>query len=116
VEIAPRAEAAPGSTAATVESEPPRRGGGYRPWAELLARTFAVDVLACPRCQGRLKLLAMLTDPASIARYPAAVSEATEAPRRSSSRGPLYWKSRVLRRQAVGAEDRRHSGGADEAP
>ena len=35
------------------EPEPPKRAGGYRPWAELLARTFAVDVLACPTCQGR---------------------------------------------------------------
>ena len=30
------------------------------------------------RCQGRMKLLAMVTDPASIARYLAAVGEATE--------------------------------------
>jgi hypothetical protein len=78
----------PEAPAATVESEPPRRTGGYRPWAELLARTFAVDVLACPTCQGRLKLLAMVTDPASIARHLAAVGEATEVPLRSPSRGP----------------------------
>jgi hypothetical protein len=58
----------------------------------------------------------MVTDPASIARYLAAVSEATEVPRRSRSRGPPYWKSRVLRRQALGDEDGCHSGGADEAP
>jgi uncharacterized protein YbaR (Trm112 family) len=80
------------------------------------ARTFAVDVLACPRCQGRLKLLAMDTDPASIARYLAAVGEATEVPRRSPSRGPPYGKSRVLRRQALGDENGCHSGGRDEAP
>jgi hypothetical protein len=105
----------PEARAGTVESEPPRRAGGYRPWAELLARTFAVDVLACPQCQGRLKLLAIVTDLASIARYLAAVGEATEVPRRSPSRGPPYGKSRVLRRQALGDEDGRHSGGADEA-
>ena len=36
---------------AAASDEPDRTGpaGGYRPWAELLARTFAVDVLACPR-------------------------------------------------------------------
>jgi hypothetical protein len=63
-----------------------------------------------------MKLLAMVTDPASIARYLAAVGEATEAPRRSPSRGPPYWNSRVLRRQALGEGDGCHSGGRDEAP
>jgi hypothetical protein len=106
----------PEAAAATGESETPKRAGGYRPWAELLARTFGVDVLACPKCQGRMKLLAMVKDPASIARYLAAVGEATEVPRRSPNRGPPYWKSRVLRRQATGDEDGCHSGGVDEAP
>ncbi len=108
----------PSEAAAATEPETSKRAGGYRPWAELLARTFAVDVFACPRCQGRMKLLAMVTDPASIARYLAAVGEATEVPRRSPSRGPPYWKSRVLRRQACGDEDGSGSdrGVADEAP
>ena len=105
-----RSRIAPKPPPQTGEPETPKRTGGYRPWAELLARTFSVDVLACPRCQGRLKLLAMVTDPASITRYLAAVGEATELPRRSPSRGPPYWKSRVLRRQAPGDEDGCHSG------
>jgi hypothetical protein len=41
----------------------------YRPWAELLARTFAVDVLACPKCHGRMQLLAMVEEPANVARF-----------------------------------------------
>ncbi len=82
-----------------------KRHGGYRPWAELLKRTFAVDVLECPRCQGRMRLLAMVTEPASIARYLAATGEATEVPQRSPGRGPPYWKSQVLRRQVLGDED-----------
>jgi hypothetical protein len=81
------------------------RPGGYRPWAELLARTFAVDVLACPRGQGRMNLLAIVKDPGSISRSLAAEGEPTEVPRRSPTRGPPYWKSRVLRRQALGEED-----------
>ncbi|MEJ7570352.1 MAG: hypothetical protein WKF41_19080 [Gaiellaceae bacterium] len=28
--------------------------GTYRAWAELLARTFEVDVLECPSCKGRM--------------------------------------------------------------
>jgi hypothetical protein len=41
----------------------------------------------------------------SFPRYLAAVGEATEVPPRSPGRGPPYWKSRVLRRQAFGEED-----------
>ena len=80
-------------------------GGGYRPWAELLARTFAVDVLVCASCHGRMRLLAVIKEPANVARYLAGVGEATEEPRRSPGRGPPYWKSRVLRRQLVGDEE-----------
>jgi hypothetical protein len=52
-----------------------------------------------------MKLLAIVKDQSSIARYLAAVGEPTEAPRRSPKRGPPYWKSRVLRRLALGDED-----------
>jgi len=92
---------------AATNAEPDRTGpaGGYRPWAELLARTFAVDVLACPKCHGRIRLLAMAEEPANVARFLAAMGEPTEVPRRSPGRGPPYWKSRVLRRQALGDED-----------
>ena len=47
----------------------------------------------------------MVEGPANVARTLAAVGEATEVPRRSPGRGPPYWKSRVLRRQALGEED-----------
>jgi hypothetical protein len=78
----------------------PRRSP-YRPWAELLRRTFGFDVLACPRCDGRMRLLAMVTDPKSVARYLRALGE---APTRTPARGPPYWQSRVLRRGALGDE------------
>ncbi len=40
---------------------PPRRS--YRvPWAELLRKVFAVDVLACPKCEGRLEMIAFISD------------------------------------------------------
>ena len=32
-------------------------------WAELLQRVFAVDVLECPRCRGRMRLLAAIHPP-----------------------------------------------------
>ncbi len=49
-----------------------------------------------------MRLLAVLKEPARIARYLAAVGEATEVPRRSPSRNPPYWRSQVLRLKALG--------------
>jgi hypothetical protein len=52
--------------------EPPRRSRRTKPreaqgnridGAELLARTFDLDVLACPRCPGRLHVVEVITDP-----------------------------------------------------
>jgi len=56
---------------------------------------IAVDVLACPTCQGRMKLLALVKGPESIACYLATVGEATEVPRRGSRRGRASF-SRLL--------------------
>ena len=81
---------------------PKRTHGTYRAWADLLRRTFQVDVLECPSCKGRMKLLAIVSQPRNIARYLAAIGESMEVPARSPSRGPPYWKSFVLRRKALG--------------
>ena len=63
-----------------------------------------------------MRLLAVFNEAGRIARYLAAVGEATELPGRSPSRGPPYWKSQVLRRRVLGDEDACGSpgGGADE--
>jgi len=39
-----------------------------RTWAELMQRSFGFDVLACPRCAGRLTLVAFIHNPAVIGR------------------------------------------------
>jgi hypothetical protein len=44
-----------------------RRAGGQR-WADLMRRTFGFDVLSCPRCGGRLRLLALIEEAAVIGR------------------------------------------------
>ena len=62
---------------------------------------FGVDVLQCSKCQGRMKLVAMLTKQESILRYLASLGEPTNVPTRSPSRGPPYWKSKVLRLKAM---------------
>jgi hypothetical protein len=80
--------------------EPPPRRCRYRCWAEWMMRTFAVDVLCCPRCSGRLRLVALMTERNEIARYLRALGEPTDAPPRSAARGPPYGSSRVLRRRS----------------
>ena len=41
----------------------PRAGRRHWAWAQLMQRAFGVDVLACPRCAGRLRLVATVDDP-----------------------------------------------------
>jgi hypothetical protein len=38
------------------------------PWAELLARTFKIDVLQCPNCPGRLSVIAFITNVVVVAK------------------------------------------------
>ena len=100
-----RPRIAPRKPTAEPAEDAPKRSGGtgtYRPWAALLKRTFDVDVLECPKCKGRMKLIAMVTDRKSITRFLDGIGEPTDVPGRSPSRGPPYWKSTVLRRGAVG--------------
>ena len=97
----PRTEEASGNEVAGKK----KRKSRYRTWAELLRRTFGVDALACAVCKGRMRLVAVIKDPESVARYLAGTFESTELPARAPNRGSPYWKSIVLRRQALGYED-----------
>ncbi len=45
----------------------PSRAGAYQ-WAESMRRTFGVDVLACPRCGGRRRLVALIEQASVIQR------------------------------------------------
>jgi hypothetical protein len=71
-------------------------------WRMFLRRTFSIDVLECPKCKGRMKLLAMVTEVKSIRRFLASSDEPLEPPTRTPNRGPPYWASTVLRRKAFG--------------
>ena len=56
------------STAADRASSAPPCAHRLR-WATLLARVFSSDLSACATCGGRLRIVAALTDPASIRTY-----------------------------------------------
>jgi hypothetical protein len=49
-------------------------------WAALMHRAFAIDVLACPHCGGRLRLIGTLHDPAVIRKILAHVGLAPSGP------------------------------------
>ena len=57
-------------------------------WAALLRRTFEVDVLACPKCRGRLKVVAVITEPEPVRR----ILEHLHMPR-----DPTGWPGRETR-------------------
>jgi uncharacterized protein YbaR (Trm112 family) len=75
------------AVACELPAAPPKRGS-YRPWAELLKRTLHFDVLTCPNCQGRMRLLAVLTEDREVRRYLRGIGEATELPNQAPARGP----------------------------
>jgi len=70
----------------TTKTEPgkanEKRGGRPRnyAWAELLKRVFEFDVLACPRCGARMRILAAINSPDAIQKILACLGLPTRAP------------------------------------
>ena len=58
------------------------------PWAVLLKRVFMTDALTCPKCQGRMKILAAITKPEAIRKILDHLGISSEAPRRTAARPP----------------------------
>ena len=58
------------------------------PWAVLLNRVFLVDVLECPKCAGRMRIVAVVTAPANVRRILKYLGLPTEAPQLHAARPP----------------------------
>jgi hypothetical protein len=56
-----------------------------------LRRSFEVDVLACPGCGGRLRVLGEVTDPAMVRLVLDSLGMPTDAPRVARARDPTEW-------------------------
>jgi hypothetical protein len=65
----------------------PSRAGAYQ-WAELMRRTFGVDVLACTRCSGRLRLVALTEQASVVQRILRHLGLPTEVPEPQPARSP----------------------------
>ena len=74
-----------------------QRRSGWRPWAELLKRSFDID-LRCPRCNATMKLKSFLTNPKSLQRLLTQLGEPTEVQGKAPARAPPYFASKVVRR------------------
>ena len=57
-------------------------------WADLMRRSFGIDVLQCPKCLGRMKLIALIEDPAVIAKILYHLGLSSEIPRARPARPP----------------------------
>ena len=57
-------------------------------WAALLRRSFSIDVLQCPKCHGRLRVIAVITEREPVTRILAHVAMPTEAPPLARARDP----------------------------
>ncbi len=70
------------------------RAGGYQ-WAKLMRRTFGVDVLACPRCGGRLRLVALIEQASVIQRILRHLGLPTDVPEPRPARAPPRLLERI---------------------
>ena len=50
------------------------------PWARLLRRVFAIEVLVCPRCGGPRRILGAVTEPHGVRRLLGALGLAAQPP------------------------------------
>jgi hypothetical protein len=62
----------------------------HTPWADLLRRTFEIDVLACTECGGRLRLLATIEDAAVVRRILSHLGIAADCPEALPARSPPW--------------------------
>jgi hypothetical protein len=87
----PRAKVVPAESNGNTPSEERKKSGStkYRlAWAALLARVFKFQVDVCPACGHKMRIIAFITDPASVRRYLEGEGLPTEAPPIAPARAP----------------------------
>ena len=81
------------ATAPAREADPAaaaRRHARGQTWASLMARTFGFDVLACPRCGGRPRLIALIEEADVITRILRHLGLPRETPAPRPARAPPF--------------------------
>ena len=77
----------PSKTSEGGPEENRERPDNYK-WAELMRRTFDVDVMRCEKCGGKMELISMIEDPDVIHKILAHLNLPTEPPEPSPARAP----------------------------
>ncbi len=70
-----------------IKKEKPQYPGQTK-WAELLKHSFAVDVLKCTKCQGKMKLLSTIHNPDLTKRILESIGFPSKVPVRTPARAP----------------------------
>ena len=92
----------------------------YIPWRQLMRRGLNLDVETCPRCGGRMKLIALVQDAENVARYLRHLGLPTEVPPMAPLSGaracppcPCPTRPRRARRPPEGHRSGRAASSAD---
>ena len=77
------------SVSANVNADPAALKPRHWAWANRMRRAFDIDVLACPQCGGRLRLIATVEDPDATRAILAALASSRERPDRAPPYAPV---------------------------
>jgi hypothetical protein len=100
----------PDDTAPVDARAPPASAAYVRPhhfsWADLLRRTFEIDILACPDCGNRLRLVATIENRTVIEKILAHLGLPLEVPTPAPARSTA-WLPDILSGPEAGADSER---------
>jgi hypothetical protein len=100
------AAAASSAAQAGASGDEPKARSSWRPWRELLKRSFDIDLL-CPKCGAPMKLKAFLVSPQSLRRLLTTLGERIVAPQRAPPQAPPYLQTRAVVRERALADGER---------
>ena len=88
---ATRAPATPPANPAPPSAEPAHRRAARYAWALLLARIYQVSPLLCPLCGAEMRIIAFITDRATVRDILIPRGEPITPPTIAPARGPPLW-------------------------
>ena len=84
---------------ASTDARPATHRSRYRPWRELLKRTFKIDIEKCAKCGAPMLLRALVTAAETVTRFLRRLGEDPEPPPIAPARRPPFFTSPALRRR-----------------
>lgn len=84
------------------KARPATHRSRYRPWRELLKRTFKIDIEKCAKCGAPMVLRAMVTAAETVTRFLRRLGEDPEPPPLAPARRPPFFVSPALRQRLGG--------------